>query len=151
MLAAMLVVLSSHAQSLSDLADAQRVKQRAEIAKIRKEAAAAEAAEAPPVLKPISASPATSAAEMRAAVERANEAARPKIVLHALYARDNAWVAEVAEGQRLGLALVGMQFHGHRVAAVERRGLVLTRPCTAKDVREKRPCGTRVLTVGEAI
>jgi len=134
---------SCSAQTLGELADAQRIKQRTEIAKIQREAAA-EAAPQPDQSKAPTSAPAINAATMR----KVAEIYRPKITVHALYARDGVWVAELVEGQRLSLALVGMQIRGQKVIAVEQRGLVLSKACTAQDVREKVQCGTRIVNVG---
>lgn len=137
---------SCSAQTLGELADAQRIKQRTEIAKIQREAAA-EAAPQPDQSRTPTIAPSVDAAAMR----KSAETFRPKVAVHALYARDGSWVAELAEGQRLSLALVGMQIGGQKVIAVEQRGLVLLKACTAQDVRAKAKCGTRVVSVGGVI
>jgi hypothetical protein len=134
---------SCNAQTLGELAEAQRIKQRTEIAKIQREAAA-EATPQTDQSKAPTIAPAIDTATMR----KVAETFRPKIVVHALYARDGVWVAELAEGQRLSMALVGMQIRGQKVIAVEQRGLVLSKACTAQDVREKAQCGTRIVNVG---
>lgn len=144
LVAAMLAALPCQGQTLGDLADAQRLRQQAEIARLRKEAAAVDLEVAIP-LKPEPAKP--SEGEIR----RAAEATRPKIVLHALYARNGVWIAELAQGQRLALALVGMQLYGQRVTGIDQRGIALSKPCSASDVRDRVRCGERVLRVGEAI
>lgn len=138
------------AQTLGELADAQRIKQQAEILKAKTELEAAEAAEAKKtaaVAPKIQLSPEAA----REAARAAEEAARPKVTLHALYARNGVWVAELASNQKLALALVGMSIYGYRVMGVGQEGLSLAKPCSARDVREKSRCGSRTVAVGEAI
>jgi hypothetical protein len=141
---------TASAQTLGELAEAQRMKQQAEMLKAAKELEAAEAniamksAPAPDVA-------AKSQEDARKAARLAEEAARPKVVLHALYARNGIWIAEMASNQELALALVGMRVRGYQVTGIGQHGVTLTKPCNAKDVREKRGCGTRLLAVGEAI
>jgi hypothetical protein len=137
------------AQTLGDLADAQRVKQQAEIAKLRREAAQAEIELSIPLRTPEP--PALSPEDARRMAQKAAAAALPRIVVHALYSKNGAWIAELAEGQRLRLAMVGMQLNGQRVVGVDQGGLQLAKPCTAHEVREKIRCGLRVVAVGEAV
>jgi hypothetical protein len=139
---------SAMAQTLGDLAQAQRAKQQIEVLKSQKELADAESAAAakltsgqPPKVSPGDAQ----------AVQQDSVAARPRVVLHSLYSRNNIWVAELASGQGLALALVGMQIYGNRIAAIDQRGLVMSKPCTAEHVRDKVSCGQRVVAVGESI
>ncbi|WP_162571593.1 hypothetical protein [Variovorax sp. SRS16] len=141
--------LPSGAQTIGELADAQRLKQQSEIAKLRREAAAAEILLAAPSkqAEPVK----LSEEEIKAIARKRAEASRPKIVLHSLYARNGVWIAELAEGQRLALALVGMNLYGQRIVAIDQRGVHLSKACTAADVREKARCGNRTLNVGEAI
>lgn len=138
------------AQTLGELAEAQRIKQQAEILKAKTELEAAEAAEAK---KTAAAVPKVqlSPEAAREAARAAEEAARPKVILHALYSRNGVWVAELASNQKLALALVGMSIYGYRVTGVGQQGLSLAKPCSARDVREKNRCGSRVVAVGEAI
>jgi hypothetical protein len=145
-----LVVLfmpSAAGQTLGELANAQRAKQQLEILKIQKDQEDAEIA-AKLKSNPL---PAPSQPGAPGAASTAPTKARPQIVLHAMYTRDHAWVAELASEQRLALALVGMKINGQTVTAIEQRGLVLSRACTAADVRAKARCGQRVVRVGEAI
>ncbi|MGJ7523708.1 hypothetical protein ACSFA0_24750 [Variovorax sp. LT1P1] len=139
----------SNAQTLGELADAQRVKQQAEIAKMRREAAQADLELSVPLKAPPPLAP--SAEEAARFARKAAEAAKPRIVVHAVYAKNGAWVAELAEGQRLSLAMVGMQLNGQRVTSIDQRGLQISKPCTAADVREKARCGQRVVALGEAV
>lgn len=148
-IAGLVILFSSCAvgQTLGELANAQRAKQQLEILKIQKDHEDAEVAAklksspppAPAQHGPTGSSPAPQAK------------ARPQIVLHAMYTRERVWVAELASEQRLALALVGMKINGQTVTAIEQRGLVLNRACTAADVRTKTRCGLRIVRVGEAI
>jgi hypothetical protein len=140
---------SSHGQTLADLADSQRAKQQIEMLKIRKDLETAEIADK---LKSLPATPGgqPSQAEKKTAQAPA-QPVRPRVVLHALYTRDNVWVAEIASEQRLAMALPGMKVYGQTVTGIEQRGLLLNKPCTAADVRAKAKCGQRVVRVGEAI
>lgn len=147
--AAFACATSAGAQTLGELADSQRAKQQAELLKTQKELADAEAAAAAKVAS--TTAPKLSTEDARQAARRSELAARPKIVLHSLYSRNGTWVAELASGQGLALALVGMQIYGNRIASIDQRGIVLTKACTAEDVREKARCGQRVLVLGEAI
>lgn len=142
---ALLAPLESIGQTLGELADAQRVKQQAELAKLQKEAADDLAKSAPAVVpvEPLK----LSAVEVR----RSAESQRPKVILHSLYARNGVWIAELAEGQRLTLALIGMQLNGQRITAIGQQGLKLSKPCSAADVRDKIQCGQRIVPVGGAI
>lgn len=146
---AVATALPSGAQTIGELADAQRLKQQSEIAKLRREAAEAEILLAAPLkqAEPVK----LSAEEIKAAARKRAEASRPKIVLHSLYARNGVWIAELAEGQRLALALVGMNLYGQRIVAIDQRGVHLSKACTVADVREKARCGVRTLNVGEAV
>ncbi|MCR6481015.1 hypothetical protein NU688_32995 [Variovorax sp. ZS18.2.2] len=147
--AALLACPAAGAQTLGELAAVQRAKQQAELLKSQKDLADAQAAATP---KPERLEPTkVEAEETKAATRRAALAARPKIVLHALYARNGVWVAELASGQGLALALVGMQVYGNRISAIDQRGLVLFKPCTAQDASEKSRCGQRILVLGEAV
>lgn len=137
------------AQTLGELADAQRVKQQAEISKMRREAAQADLELSAPLKPPPPAAP--SADEALRLSRKAAEAAKPRIVVHAVYAKNGTWVAELAEGQRLSLAMVGMQLNGHRVTSIDQRGLQISKPCSAQDVREKVRCGQRAVLLGEAV
>lgn len=140
---------SAHSQTLGELADAQRAKQQAEILLAQKEL---EKAEEAAKLKSLPAAPsvqATAAGKTEPRTPAPPE--RPKVVLHALYARGDVWMAELASEQRLAVALVGMQIDGHRITAIDRSGVVLTKPCTPAHVRAKARCGQRLLKVGEAI
>lgn len=139
--------VAAGAQTLGELAEAQRLKQQAEIVKAKKELEAAESGGS----KANQPQPKLSPEAARTAARLAEEAARPKVVLHALYARNGVWVAELASQQRLALALVGMRIYGYRISGIGQQGLVLSKPCSASDVREKAKCGTRVMTVGEAV
>lgn len=151
MLVALTVVLAppSRSQTLGELADAQRAKQQIEMLKIRKDLEAAELADK------LKAAPATSGPQVATADKKPAQAPAqripPRVVLYALYTRDDVWVAELASEQRLTLALPGMRIHGQRVDAVEQRGLVVSKPCTAALVRARDRCGERVVRVGEAI
>lgn len=143
----MLFSSSAAGQTLGELANAQRAKQQLEILKIQKDNEDAEIAaklkSSPPAV------PAQPGATGSSSVQQAK--ARPQIVLHAMYTREHVWVAELASEQRLALALVGMKINGQTVTAIEQRGLVLNRACTAADVRTKTRCGQRIVRVGEAI
>ncbi len=142
-------VSTTHAQTLGELAEAQRAKQQTELLRQQRELAEAEAAANGKQSR--ADTPKVDPAEAAAAAKKAQLAARPKIILHALYARGGAWVAELASGQGLALALTGMEIYGHRVVGVDQRGLVLSKPCGAADVRARRACGQRILVLGEAI
>lgn len=137
------------AQTIAELAQAQRTKQQSEIARLQREAAAMELELAVPLKQPEPVK--LSAEEQRKAARRVADAARPKVVLHSLYSRNGIWVAELSEGQRLAMALVGMQIYGYRVLGMDQRGLRVTKPCTAADVRDKAACGERILHVGEGV
>ena len=142
------IACAGSAQTLGELAEAQRMKQQAELLKAKKELDAAEADSAKkagpvaPVLSPDAA---------RKAARLAEEAARPMVVLHALYSRNGIWVAEIASNQKLALALVGMRIYGYQITGIGQQGVTVSRPCSANDVRESIRCGSRVLAVGEAI
>lgn len=142
--AALLSANPAVGQTLSDLAGAQRAKQQAEIIKLHKEAAADLAASTPIIVQ---ADPVATKADVR----RNAEAQRPRVVLHSLYARNGVWIAELAEGQRLALALPGMQLYGHRIMGIDQRGVTVVKACSASDVRDKVSCGQRIVPVGGAI
>ena len=140
---------TARAQTLGELAEAQRAKQQVELLRQQRELAEAEASANGKQVKAEAAK--VDPAEAAAAARKAQLAARPRITLHALYSRGGAWVAELASAQGLALALTGMEIYGHRVVGVDQRGLVLSKPCAAADVRARRACGQRVLVLGEAI
>ncbi|MGJ7523831.1 hypothetical protein ACSFA0_25370 [Variovorax sp. LT1P1] len=137
----------AQAQTLEDLANAQRLKQTVEIARLAKEAADAQAELNPPPPPPPPAPP--SEAEVRDAARRAAEAMRPRVVLHSLTSRNGQWIAELTFGQRRIDPAIGMTLYGQQIAGVDSRGLLLTKPCDAGHVRRGAQCGTRVLRVGE--
>lgn len=137
------------AQTLGELADAQRMKQQTEMLKAKKELEAAEADNAKKAGIPTG--PQLSPEAAKAAARLAEEAAKPKVVLHALYTRSGVWVAELTSNQQLAIALIGMRINGYQVTGISKQGLSIARPCSASDVRERIRCGKRVLNVGEAI
>lgn len=147
--------LASGQTTLADLAEAQRLKQQIEIAKTTREAAASDAVTAAAAgssgavasqARLASISPAAA----RDVAQKAADANRPPVVLHALYARGNTWVAELADGRNLALALVGMNLGGFTVTGIDGRGVLLRKPCAA-GARRGSSCGERVLRVGEAV
>lgn len=144
--------VATSAQTLTELADAQRTKQAAEITRAKAELALAEAeaeSKAGGGVKGTGDS-AASKASAAAAAKAAAEAARPRVVLHALYARNGSWIAELAQAQELSLALVGMQIDGARIQSIGPKGIAASKPCSAAYVRDGVRCGQRLIRVGES-
>lgn len=119
---------AAHAQTLGDVAEAQRAKVLAEIA-------AAQIAASLPASKPLSPD--------GIAPRKAPRPAR--IVLHSLYARGpGGWTAELTDGQTLKPAAPGMRYGNYVVSRIDAQGLHLG---VADDC--KRACPTaRVVRLG---
>lgn len=125
-----LLVGGSQAQTLGDVAEAQRAKVLAEVA-------AAQIAANPPATKPQSQEGVT----MRKAVRTA------RIVLHSLYARGTGgWTAELTDGQTLTPAAPGMRYGNQVVARIDAQGLHLI---AAEDCKQACPLARVVRLGGE--
>lgn len=147
--AALFAGQTAQAQTLGDLAEAQRTKQQVELLKSQKDLREAEAAVV--VQTTAAALPKVSTSESQAELKRAVAAARPRVVVHSLYAQNGSWTAELASGQGLAVARIGMDFYGERIASIDQRGVVMARPCSGAAQRKKASCAQRVLSVGEAL
>lgn len=130
-------------QTIGELAEAQRVKLRADVAQQLPASPAAQAAAAPqatstaaPALPPPLPEP-------------------PKLLLHGLYERAGKWTAEITDGSRLVTPAAGMFYGKWIVEVIDGEGLHLRRmqPCRAKPAKtSKSQCVTaRVVRVGEAL
>lgn len=127
-IALLLVASQLQAQTLDEVADAQRTKALAEIA-------AAQAA-ANPV--PVRADKPAPTAKTQA----------PRIVVHSLYARGaREWIAELTDGNTLAIAAPGMRFGRYVVSRIDGSGLHLQ-----AQGRCKKGCvRSRVVKLGEAL
>lgn len=128
------------AQTLADLASAQRTKQEADMAKAK---ADLEAAQAAATAK--SAAPTT--AQAAPASQRPAKPPKPPAVVHSLYALNGEWVAEVVDGNFLMRARPGAQINGFVVERATGDGLVLRMPCKGAP----KSCGTKVIRLGQTI
>ena len=140
-----------NAQTIAQIASLQRAKQIAEIEKSEKESAAATV---PVTLGPVPLVPglAASAAGPQGS-PRTKAKARSNIFVHAVYAKQGMWIAEISQGQILSVVLPGMVINGYRAASVTQQGIELTKPCTkaTAEPTSGEGCGRRLVRLGEAI
>lgn len=137
---------SSNGQTIGEVAEAQRLKLRAELAQQGQSPAPLAT---PPQVAPV---PLASPQELPPP-PRVPEP--PKLLLHGLYERSGKWTAEVTDGVRLVTPTVGM-FKGDWVLEnIDAEGLHLRRmqPCSVKRAKAStQACATaRVVRVGEAL
>lgn len=137
--AAVLVLFaSSHvamAQTIDQIADAQR-------AKVAEELRAATAAPIP--------APAASAAETQirvpSEIHRPAEKLRPVITVHGIYIRDGKYVAELTDGRQLVAAAPGMRFKRMKIESIDGTGVHLQALGKCKGCASER-----VVAVGGAL
>lgn len=128
------------AQTLADLAAAQRTKQDADMAKAKADLETAQAAATAKT-----AAPAT--AQAAPVPPRPAKPPKPPAVVHSLYALNGEWVAEVVDGNFLMRARPGTQINGFVVERATGDGLVLRVPCKGAP----KSCGTKVVHLGQTI
>jgi hypothetical protein len=105
----LLAATQAQAQTLGDVAEAQRAKVLAEIA-------AAQVAANPPAPRAETPGPSSSGKKARAV----------SIVVHSLYGRGSSgWTAELTDGKSLAVAQPGMRFGQYLIARIDAEGLHL--------------------------
>jgi len=123
-----LVASTASAQTIGELAEAQRAKLRMELAS--KNAPPADATPAPqPVVKvsPVAIEP-------------------PKLRVHSLYQRNGHWIAEITNGSQLAIPIPGMVYGKFVLEAVDGQGLHFNR--VAKCARAKACESKRLVRLG---
>lgn len=124
-----LMVGTASAQTIGELAEAQRAKLRLELAMKN----------APPAVVPPT--------EQRAVDIAPVVAEPPKLRVHALYQRAGGyWVAEITNGSQLAMPIPGMVYGKYLLEAVDGQGLHLKR--AASCAREKTCESKRLVGLG---